>query len=118
MLLACALAIVGNSSVAEETSAKGVPQIEVRAREFYVTTQSDSPPITHRFPFHNAGDSDLHLLRVDASCGCLYELPENRTVPPGAESWLDIRYDLRGKDFGSYSEKVVLVTDDLTEPEK
>lgn len=52
---------------------------------------------THTFKFKNTGDKPLKLTRVKASCGCTTPKWSKDEVAPGAEGFIDVSFNTRGK---------------------
>lgn len=99
----------------QDTTPPFAPRVEAMEREFDAGTVTEKIRVSHQFTFRNVGNSDLEILSVKSSCGCLYELPEQRIIPHGSTSWLRINYDLADKETGTYSEVVLLETNDPVE---
>ncbi len=49
------------------------------------------------FKFHNAGESDLIITNVSATCGCTVPGYDTKPVPPGAEGNIKVIFDSKGR---------------------
>ncbi len=52
--------------------------------------------VKHRFRFSNQGSSNLEILSVDITCGCLTAWPSATKIPPGQSGTIEITLDTAG----------------------
>jgi hypothetical protein len=53
--------------------------------------------VEHHYLVRNEGDLSLEIRGVRASCGCTAVKPEDSVVPPGGQTKIQARFDLRGR---------------------
>lgn len=61
----------------------------------------------HTFILHNKGDSPLIITGVHSSCGCTAAMISNKTIPPGKQAKLQVRFN--SKNFRGHIVKQVWV---------
>ncbi len=72
---------------------------------------------SHEFVFTNEGDDTLTIEKVSTSCGCTAALASDRSIPPGKEGKIQVRFDSRG--YGGQVAKIVYVqSNDPKEPQR
>lgn len=54
--------------------------------------------VEHHFVVRNEGTLSLEIRSVRASCGCTAVQPTDNVVPPGGETTIQVRFDLRGRN--------------------
>lgn len=69
----------------------------------------------HSFGLKNTGSETLRIESVSTSCGCTAALPEDRNIPAGGRSQINVSYDSRGK-MGEINKVVRVTTNDPKEP--
>ncbi|MEK7821989.1 MAG: DUF1573 domain-containing protein, partial [Planctomycetota bacterium] len=71
--------------------------------------------VRHHFLLKNAGEAELEIRRVRASCGCTAAEPSQKVVPPGGEAHVEVTFD--SKNFvGKVTKTVMVDTNDPSEP--
>ncbi|WNJ18036.1 DUF1573 domain-containing protein [Pontibacter sp. G13] len=53
--------------------------------------------VAHRFSFKNTGDQPLKLTKVKPSCGCTTPEWSQEEIAPGAEGFIDVKFNSAGK---------------------
>jgi predicted double-glycine peptidase len=69
---------------------------------------------TQQFTFrcHNAGQDDLHILKVKADCKCtILKSSGEQVIPPGGEGVIEAEYDFRA-GRGKFRKELVVQSDD------
>ncbi len=66
------------------------------------TVKHELPKIEHRFKFVNTGTEPLVITRTLTSCNCVKVNYDRKPVPPGAEGWLDVIYEVNKKEAGVF----------------
>ena len=88
------------------------PQIAVERPVCDFGSVTNGGQILHDFAIHNAGDAELQIDRVVSSCAaCLQASLEKTKIPPGGESILHTRLDLRLLN-GTVSRAIALYCND------
>ncbi len=59
--------------------------------------QENSQVVGHHYVVRNEGTLSLEIRGVRASCGCTAVKPTDSVVPPGGETTIQARFDLRGR---------------------
>ncbi|MFQ6098269.1 MAG: DUF1573 domain-containing protein [Armatimonadota bacterium] len=85
-----ALALV--AAVSAETGTTGRPKIEVAEEEFDFGTCLVKQKVTHSYKIKNAGDADLTITDVRASCGCTATALAKRSLARGESTDLTVTY--------------------------
>lgn len=109
--LACCFGVSG--ALAE--APVGLPRLHLPERVHDFGAVSADRLLVHRFEIWNAGQGDLRIERVEASCGCTTATPGALRLPPGGVTELEVRFDpavWRGK----VRPTVTLATSDPAEP--
>jgi hypothetical protein len=107
----CALLVTMPSAFAE----KG-PLLRLVESEFNFGTVSEGAVVEHVFGIQNAGDTDLTIQRVSASCGCTAAVASSTTVKPGATEQVKVSFNTLGF-FGPKTKSVYIVSNSTDKPE-
>lgn len=73
------------------------PKIVCDHPEFDFGTVDDAPSVEHVYRIRNAGDSELQVTNVRASCGCTKAEIDSRTLAAGQATDLRVQLDLKGR---------------------
>jgi hypothetical protein len=68
------------------------------------------------FVISNDGTQPLEILEVKPSCGCMVARLKDRTIPPGSETVIDVRFSGKGRD-GPQRQSVRVKSNDPVQPE-
>lgn len=92
------------------------PKIEFDTKVFDFGTIKQGDNASSKFVFKNTGKSDLIIRKVKASCGCTAAAPDDKIVPPGGESKIDVTFRSAGKT-GKQNKTITVITNDPTNSE-
>ena len=76
--------------------------------EFNFGTIKDGAIVTHNFKFKNTGSVDLHIVSVQATCGCATPEYPTEPVAPGKEEIIKVTFDSKGR-LGMNDKKVQII---------
>jgi len=76
------------------------PQFDSLAHDFGVILQDSV--VKHRFHFENTGGRPLEIESVQGSCGCIQGSQPFLPIGPGEKSYIDVRFDSRGRQGAEY----------------
>lgn len=71
--------------------------------------------VRHRFLLKNAGEAELEIIKVRASCGCTAAEPSQKVVSPGGEAYVEATFDSKNY-VGRVTKTVMVDTNDPSEP--
>jgi hypothetical protein len=91
------------------------PKIEFESLVFDFGTLTQGESASSSFKFKNTGKSDLLIRKVKTSCGCTAVAPEDKLVPAGGESKIDVTFRSRGKK-GKQNKTITVITNDPINP--
>ncbi|MCF8294744.1 MAG: DUF1573 domain-containing protein [Bacteroidales bacterium] len=103
----------GNMTEAELAKA---PKIEFESKVFDFGTLKQGENKSSTYKFKNTGKSDLIIRKVKASCGCTAVAPDDKIIPPGGESKIDVTFRSAGKN-GKQNKTITVITNDPTSPD-
>jgi len=86
---------------------------EERKHDFGFLTQGKK--VEHVFRFKNNGDVHLIIDDIKTSCGCTAAVLSDKTIAPGSEGEILVRFDSRGK-FGRFVKKIYIMTNVQDQP--
>ena len=78
------------------------------------TLRSDQP-VEYAWPFHNASDAPLRIVRTRPQCGCTATVLDDEAVPPGGNGTMRVTFDPIGLD-GTVRKSLAVITDDERNP--
>ena len=105
--------IVNNPVTASEKNTNtAVPEIkfEEEVHDFGKVIQGEK--VSYSFKFTNAGDADLIISGVSASCGCTVPSWSKNLIAPGDEGTINVVFDSDGKK-GKQSKTITVVTNSM-----
>jgi len=76
------------------------PQFDSLAHDFGEVIQDSV--LRHRFHFENTGERPLEIESVQGSCGCIQGSQPFLPIGPGEKSYIDLRFDSRGRQGAEY----------------
>lgn len=92
------------------------PRIEfVNRMHDYGQVEEDQRFAVHRFEFTNTGDKDLHIQRVESSCGCTTPAWTNGAIAPGESGFVETSYETTGR-IGGFSKTVTVYCNAVNTP--
>lgn len=106
-----ALLICGATKSQQNPPLTTVKFIE-ETHDFGIITEGDV--VTCTFKFKNTGSNPLKVGNVKPSCGCTIPEWPKEDIAPGAEGWIKIKFDSKGKRGAQ--RKSVTVTFENTDP--
>jgi hypothetical protein len=98
------------SSMTPEQRANA-PVLKVDNPEFKFGTLEQGKDVEHSFKLTNTGKSDLHIRKVNASCGCTAVQPEKNMIAPGETVSIRTIFKSAGK-VGNQNKTVTIITND------
>lgn len=107
------LLLVGGLSLA--CAAAGTPRIEAMNSILSLGTVRPGSVTPGRFVILNTGDAPLNILKVTSHCGCTVAEPSDRTIPPGGQIQLSVKFTA-GSAAEEVSKHIDLITDDPATP--
>lgn len=93
--VAVSAATAGAQGVALQATAKKGPRIVVEPATFDFGQALPNKTLNKDFVLRNLGDETLRLEEVRTSCGCTAALPNERVVPPGGQTRLQVSLQTR-----------------------
>lgn len=69
---------------------------------------------THRFVFHNVGNTPLIINKVGGTCGCITGEAPKHPIAPGEQGEVKVVYDSEGEYPSHFSKSVVVVSNSTT----
>lgn len=75
----------------------------------------DRGEVVHAYTVKNTGTDDLIISKIHSSCSCVVSDHGERTIPPGQESEIEVRYLLKGLK-GKQRKTIYLHTNDKSAP--
>jgi len=109
--------LVVSANIEEDFSAMtpeqraNAPVLKVDNSEFKFGTIEQGTDVEHSFKLTNAGKSDLHIRKVNASCGCTAVQPEKTLIAPGETVNIRTIFKSAGK-VGNQNKTVTIITND------
>lgn len=91
------------------------PRIVCPEPVFDFGERENSGFVDHAFVIRNEGSLSLEILGVRATCGCTAVKPDDNVVPPGGETKIQTRLDLRGRR-GMQIKAIVIQSNDPQKP--
>lgn len=76
------------------------PQFDSLAHDFGAILQDSV--VQYRFHFENTGGRPLEIESVQGSCGCIQGSQPFLPIGPGEKSYIDVRFDSRGRQGDEY----------------
>lgn len=98
------------ASMTAEELAKA-PAVRVDDTEFKFGTIKEGEKVEHTYVLTNQGKSDLHIRKVNASCGCTAVQPEKNVINPGESVNIKTVFNSAGK-LGNQNKTVTIITND------
>jgi hypothetical protein len=98
------------STLSPEALAKA-PVINVDNTEFTFGKIEQGEKVEHTYVVTNTGQSDLHIRKVKASCGCTAVQPAKTVIAPGESVDIKTVFNSAGKT-GNQNKTVTLITND------
>lgn len=87
------------------------PVLKVDNTEFKFGSIKQGQDVEHSFRLTNSGKSDLHIRKVNASCGCTAVQPEKSVIAPGETVSIRTIFKSAGK-LGNQNKTVTIITND------
>lgn len=87
------------------------PVLSVDDPEFKFGKINQGDKVEHIYVLTNSGKSDLHIRKVNASCGCTAVQPEKRVIAPGESVNIKTVFNSAGK-MGNQNKTVTIITND------
>lgn len=110
-LIALSLVLAAHPLAAE--ARKAALRIEAPVHDFGSVVQGTK--VEHDFVIRNAGNEDLKIESVVASCGCTATTASQESIRPGEEAKISVAFDTTGFS-GEKIKTVRLVTTDMDKP--
>ena len=105
--------IVNNPVTASEDNTNtAVPEIKFEEEVYDFGKVIQGEKVTYSFRFTNAGDADLIISGVSASCGCTVPSWPKNIIKPGDDGKINVVFDSDGKK-GKQSKTITVVTNSL-----
>jgi len=98
------------SKLSPEALAKA-PVINVDNTEFKFGKIKQGEKVEHTYVVTNSGQSDLHIRKVKASCGCTAVQPAKKVIAPGESVDIKTVFNSAGKT-GNQNKTVTIITND------
>lgn len=89
--------VVDSDSPAEAPAALA-PKIVCPETVYDFGERESDHVVDHHFIVRNEGTLSLEIRNVRATCGCTAVHPTDNVVPPGGETTIQVRFDLRGRN--------------------
>ncbi len=96
-VLVLLLALTLPLTVSAQDAAPLAPKIVCPETVFDFGERENTGVVEHDYVVRNEGDLSLEIRNVRASCGCTVVKPAENVVPPGGETTIHARFDLRGR---------------------
>ena len=84
-------------SAPEAPPAALAPKIVCAEPQFDFGERENSEFVEHAYVIRNDGNLSLEILSVRATCGCTAVKPDDQIVPPGGQTQIQAKLDLRGR---------------------
>lgn len=97
-----------------EAPAPPATQISFKETEVSLGQVKEGALARHRFTFTNSGDKPLTILNVKPSCGCTAPSWTKEAIAPGAEGFIDVEFNSRGRS--GIQKKSITVLANTTPP--
>jgi|Deesub1362A_J573_1020465.scaffolds.fasta_scaffold00453_23 hypothetical protein len=110
-----ALIILANSSFLLARNQGPLLQLKEDTHDFGEVKEGEV--VTHIFTFKNIGNEPLVIKRVRTTCGCTAALLSKKTLKPGEQGELQVKFNTRGYE-GRISRYIYLETNDARQPKK
>ncbi|MDD4341872.1 MAG: DUF1573 domain-containing protein [Kiritimatiellae bacterium] len=81
-----------------DTTAALAPKIVCPETVYDFGERESDQVVEHHFVVRNEGTLSLEIRNVRASCGCTAVKPTDNVVPPGGETTIQVRFNLRGRN--------------------
>ena len=94
---------------------KKAPKAEFDSKTFNYGTIKQGKSLEHNFVLKNAGESDLIIRRVWASCGCTVVTPKKQVVQPGRATQIKSTFNSNGRS-GDQKKMITVITNDPKNP--
>ena len=105
------------ASLVSLASAAGTPKIKFKETTWDFGKIKQGEVASHEFVFTNEGDDTLTIEKVSTSCGCTAALASERSLPPGKNGKIEVKFDSRG--YGGQVGKVIYVqSNDPKQPQQ
>ena len=82
--------------------------------EFQFGKINQGEKVEHTYVLTNSGKSDLHIRKVNASCGCTAVQPDKNVIAPGESVNIKTVFNSAGK-VGNQNKTVTIITNDPKE---
>jgi hypothetical protein len=105
---------VDPNAVAEPVSNMPLTTVEFMEESFNFGEVAEGDKVTHTFKFKNTGSNPLRVNNVKPSCGCTTPDWSKDDIAPGAEGFVNVEFDSKGKT--GVQKKSVTVTFENTDP--
>jgi hypothetical protein len=92
-----AVLILGLFAASAQVPEVLAPKIVCDEPVFDFGERSNSDFVEHAYVIRNEGNLSLEIRGVRATCGCTAVKPDDNVVPPGGETKIQSRLDLRGR---------------------
>lgn len=112
--LAAPAAADGGTAMAEPASNMPLTTVEFISDNHSFGDIPEGDKVSHTFKFKNTGDNPLKIENVKPSCGCTTPDWSREDVAPGAEGFVTVEFDSKGKT--GQQKKSVTVTFANTDP--
>jgi hypothetical protein len=89
--------LLGLSSATGQEPAALAPKIVCDQKVYDFGQRENSEVVEHHYVIRNEGSLSLEIRGVRATCGCTAVKPERNVIPPGEETKIQARLDLRGR---------------------
>ena len=96
------------------TLAVAAPSAVVQEPIYDVGTVYKGDNVTHSFSILNSGDTPLHLVEVQSSCGCAV-IQHDEVIEPGSKGWVEATLDTSNLS-GPIAKSVTVLTNDSANP--
>jgi hypothetical protein len=103
-----------NATTAEPVNNMPLTTAEFMEESFNFGEVAEGDKVVHTFKFKNTGSNPLHVDNVKASCGCTSPDWSKEDIAAGAEGFVTVEFDSKGKR--GVQKKSVTVTFANTDP--
>lgn len=93
--IATAVVIAVSLAAIADAQKKNGPVMEIEPEEHDFGGVQQDQKLIHEFIVKNVGTEDLEIRRISTSCGCTAAIPEQRIVPPGSSTTLEVVLETR-----------------------
>ena len=100
---------------AQESPPVLAPRIVCDQPVFEFGERENTETVEHHFVIRNDGDLSLEIRGVRAGCGCTAVKPDDSIVPPGGETKIQTRFNLRGRS-GQQNMRITVQSNDPQTP--